>query len=82
MSSDEVYSSSVVGFATAERGAEVFDDIIRSITKKQLGVLWGSVDPVFEVEFGDLFVNFPSDVGEWDSKSNLSQGLDVYACIV
>ena len=58
MSSDEVYSSSVVGSAFDERGVEVFDHIVGSVTKKNLGVLWGIiVDPVFKVEFGDLFVN-------------------------
>ena len=66
MSSDEVYSSSVVGSVVDERGVEVFDHIVGSVTKKHLGVLWGIVDPVFKVEFGDLFVNFLLDVGVWD----------------
>ena len=66
MSSDEVYSSSVVGSTVDERGVEVFDHIVGSVTKKHLGVLWGIVDPVFKVEFGDLFVNFLLDVGVWD----------------
>ena len=67
MSSDEVYSSSVVGSAVDERGVEVFDHVIGSVTKQHLGVLWGIVDPVFNAEFGDLFVNFILDVGVWDS---------------
>ena len=66
MSSDEVYSSSVVGSIVDERGVEVFDDIVGSVTKKHLGVLWGIVDPVFKVDFEDLFVNFIFDVGVWD----------------
>ena len=64
MSSDEEYSSSVVGSVVDERGVEVFDHIVGSV--KHLGVLWGIVDPVFKVKFGDLFVNFLFDVGIWD----------------
>ena len=66
MSSDEVYSSSIVGSAVGERGVEVFDHIVGSVTKKHLGVLWGIVDPVFKVEFGDLFFNVLRAVGVWD----------------
>ena len=66
MSSDEVYSSSVVGSVVDERGVQVFDHIVGSISKKHFGVLWGIVDPVFKVEFGDLFVNFILDVEVWD----------------
>ena len=68
VSSDEVYSSFVVGSAVDERarGVEVFDHIFGSVTKKHLGVMWGIVDPVFKVEFGDLPVNFILDVGVWD----------------
>ena len=66
MSSDEVYSSSVVGSTVDERGVEVFYNIIGSATKKHLSVLWGIGDPVFKVEFGDLFVDFILDVGVWD----------------
>ena len=47
VSSDEVYSSSVVGTAVDERGVEVFDHVIGSVTKRPPGVLWGIVDPVF-----------------------------------
>ena len=49
MSSDVVYSCSVVGSAVDERGVEVFDHIVGSVTKKYLGVLWGIVDQVFKV---------------------------------
>ena len=65
MSSDEVYSSSVVGSVVDERGVEVFDHIVGSVTKKHLGVLWGIVYPVFMVDFGDLFINFPLDTLIW-----------------
>ena len=61
-----MYSSFVVGSAVDERGVEVFDDIFWSATKKHLGVLSGIVDPVFKVEFGDLFVNFLLYVGVLD----------------
>ena len=37
--SDEVYRSSVVGSVIDERGIKVFDEIVRSVTKKHLGVL-------------------------------------------
>ena len=65
VSSDEVYSSSVVGSAVDERGVEVFNHEVWSVTKKHFDVLWGIVDrdPVFKVEFGDLFINFILDVG-------------------
>ena len=62
MFSDEVYSNSVVGSAVDERGVEVFNDVVGSVTKKHSGVLWDIVDPVFKVEFGDLFIDFPPDV--------------------
>ena len=62
ISSGKVYSSSVV----YERGIKVFDDIVRSVTKKYLGVLWGILNSIFRVEFGDLFVNFPLDVRVWN----------------
>ena len=39
VSSDEVYSSSVVGSAVDERGVEVLNDIVRSAIKKHLSVL-------------------------------------------
>ena len=40
LSSDEVYCSYVVGSVLVERGIKVFDDIVRSVTKKHLGVFW------------------------------------------
>ena len=49
VSGDEVYGSSVVGSAVDERGVEVFDHIVGSVTKKHV------VDPVFKVEFGSTF---------------------------
>ena len=66
MSSDEVYSSSIVGSAVGERGVEVFDHIVGSVTKNHLNLLWSTIDSVFKVEFEDLFVNFILDVGVWD----------------
>ena len=66
VSSDEVYSSFVLASTVNERGVEAFYYIIGSVTKKHLGVLWGIGDPVFKVEFGDLFVDFILDVGVWD----------------
>ena len=58
MSSDEVYGSSVVVSASDERGVEVLDDVLGFFAKEHLGVLWGIFDPVFKVEFWDLFVDF------------------------
>ena len=43
VSSDEVFSSSLVGSAVNERGVEFFDDVVWSVTKKHLGVLRGIV---------------------------------------
>ena len=79
MSSDEMYSSSVVGSVVDEKGVEVFDHIAGSVTKKHLGVLWGIVHSVLEVEFGDFGARGKgSRSWEEDTLSNISFNLIPY----
>ena len=59
-------SISVVGPVVDERCVKVFDGVVGSATKKHFDVLRGIVDPVFKVQFGDLFFNFPLDVRVWN----------------
>ena len=67
-----MHSSSVVGSAVDDRGVKVFDGVVGSATKKHFGVLRGIVDPVFKVEFGDLFIDFLVEVRVWNSAFDYS----------
>ena len=67
-----MHSSSVVGSVVNERGVKVFDGVVGSATKKHFGVLRGIVDPVFKVEFGDLFIDFLVGVRVWNSAFDYS----------
>ena len=57
-----MHSSSSVGSVVNERGVKVLDGVVGSATTKHFGVLRSLVDPVFKVEFGDLFIDFLVDV--------------------
>ena len=67
-SSNELHSSSVVSSVVNERGIKVFDGVVGSATKEHFGVF----DPVFKVEFGDLFIDFLVDVRAWNSAFDCS----------
>ena len=74
-----MHSSSVVGSAVDERGVKVFDGVVGSAIKKHFGVLRGIVDPVFKVEFGDLFIDFLIDVRVWNSAFDYS--VEILTCL-
>ena len=48
------------------RGTTFFDAIVGCATEKHLGVQWDIVNPVYKVEFSDLFVNVLLDVRVWN----------------
>ena len=49
-----------------ERCVKVSDGVVGPAANKHFGVLRGVVDPVFNVEFGDLFVDFLLNVRVWN----------------